>query len=308
MKDDTLFVEQVFKLVDDDQSGTVSFQEFLKFLILFTKGSTDNKLELMFNIYDIDGSGSLERGEFTEMLGHLIEQAHEQVDEANLKQVVDSMLESAGLANEQYLNLQQFKQLFGEYRHELDGAGVQVRGKTARKSNAQALSSQQVQALESLKGGNGASSEPTVVDAATQHEWSRRHTAQRRTQAKAAYASDQDATTSSNLHIEPLPVETEIGQETELSRNADAVLKLQRFWENYRLHIFWWVLYQLTVAAIFVERAYCKSWKCLAGQVRPLFPTTVISIGNNFVFLRSVSKYNNSCLAAVGDWRHFGHL
>lgn len=92
MKSTSIFVQQVFKLVDEDESGTVSFQEFLKFLILFTSGSPDSKVELMFNIYDIDGNGTLERHEFTDMLKHLIESANESVDLSSLEAVVTSML------------------------------------------------------------------------------------------------------------------------------------------------------------------------------------------------------------------------
>ena len=266
MKEGALFVEQVFRLVDDDHSGTVSFQEFLKFLILFTKGTADNKLELMFNIYDIDGSGSLEREEFTEMLGHLIEQANEKVDESNLKSVVDSMLESAGMADLRTLDVHQFKRLFGAYRSELDGAAVQVRGKTARKSSANTLSANQLEALESIQNasGNGASAAPTTVDEETQHEWTRRQTGRKKAKsAAAAYESQDDANASSDIHIEPLSVQNELGEQTDLSHQGETVLSLQRFWENYRLHIFWFTLYQLVVAAIFVERAYCKySFSC----------------------------------------------
>ncbi|XP_065174926.1 dual oxidase 1-like [Sycon ciliatum] len=262
MKPDTLFVEQVFKLVDDDHSGTVSFQEFLKFLILFTKGTADNKLELMFNIYDIDGSGTLEREEFTEMLGHLIEQANEQVDSGNLKTVVDSMMASAGLADQRTIDIHQFKRLFGEYRSELDDAAVQVRGKTARKSNAQALSVGQLQALDSIKGGNGASSEPSQLEEEAPAPQAGRYCSVRRRKidvATAAYENEQDNSASSDLHIEPLPVEAEIGDNAQLSTQADNILRIQRFWENYRLHIFWFTLYQLVVGAIFVERAYYYS-------------------------------------------------
>ena len=40
MKPDSLFVEQMFELVDKDRSGTLSFREFLDVIVIFAKGET----------------------------------------------------------------------------------------------------------------------------------------------------------------------------------------------------------------------------------------------------------------------------
>ena len=37
-----------------------------------------------------------------------------------------------------------------------------------------------------------------------------------------------------------------------------ALSKVKRYIETYRLHIFWLTLYTLVCIGIFVERAYCK--------------------------------------------------
>lgn len=39
---------------------------------------------------------------------------------------------------------------------------------------------------------------------------------------------------------------------------AQYINSITRFVENYKLHIFWVVLYTLICAGIFIERAYCK--------------------------------------------------
>lgn len=38
MKPDSLFVEQMFELVDQDNSGSISFREFLDVIVVFAKG------------------------------------------------------------------------------------------------------------------------------------------------------------------------------------------------------------------------------------------------------------------------------
>ena len=38
---------QMFDLVDKDQNGTISFHEFLDLLVIFSKGSAEDKLKLL---------------------------------------------------------------------------------------------------------------------------------------------------------------------------------------------------------------------------------------------------------------------
>lgn len=77
-------------------------------------------------------------------------------------------------------------------------------------------------------------------------------------EAQQAYASQRDESFMSSIHVEPLPVQEEVGEEGDGSKKSDSVLYIQRVWENYNRHIFWFTLYQLVTLAIFGERAYCK--------------------------------------------------
>lgn len=68
MKADSLFVTNMFNLVDTSNNGYISFREFLNFFVVFTKGSAEDKAKLMFDIYDIDRSGQLSKEEFKTMI------------------------------------------------------------------------------------------------------------------------------------------------------------------------------------------------------------------------------------------------
>lgn len=59
---------QIFNLVDKDKNGFISFREFVDMLVIFLKGSAEEKIKLMFDMYDINGTGSLKREEFSNML------------------------------------------------------------------------------------------------------------------------------------------------------------------------------------------------------------------------------------------------
>ena len=58
----------MFAVVDMDKNGYISFREFLDMMIIFAKGTAEDKVKLMFNMYDIDQVGKLNRQDFSGML------------------------------------------------------------------------------------------------------------------------------------------------------------------------------------------------------------------------------------------------
>ena len=54
MKPDEVFVKRMFNVVDKDGDGRISFQEFLDTVVLFSKGHTDHKLRIIFDMCDYD--------------------------------------------------------------------------------------------------------------------------------------------------------------------------------------------------------------------------------------------------------------
>lgn len=62
---------QIFDLVDKDKNGFISFREFVDMLVIFLKGSAEEKMKLMFDMYDINGIGRLKREEFSAMLRYI---------------------------------------------------------------------------------------------------------------------------------------------------------------------------------------------------------------------------------------------
>ena len=52
MKANDVFVKKMFAIVDKDMDNQISFQEFLDMIVLFSKGRTDDKLQIVFNMCD----------------------------------------------------------------------------------------------------------------------------------------------------------------------------------------------------------------------------------------------------------------
>ena len=53
----TRALREIFKLCDSDNSGTIDPEEMLNSVVLLSGGSEDNKIEAVFQLYDLDGNG-----------------------------------------------------------------------------------------------------------------------------------------------------------------------------------------------------------------------------------------------------------
>ena len=73
MKESDVFVKKMFAIVDKDNDNRISFQEFLDMIVLFSKGRTDDKLQIIFDMCDSDKNGTVDKEELSELLNSLID-------------------------------------------------------------------------------------------------------------------------------------------------------------------------------------------------------------------------------------------
>ena len=88
-------VPRIISIFDTDKNGSIDFVEFLTALSRFNpKESIENKLQIMFKIYDVDGDGFISNEDLYEILIQLTGSNFENV---SLQQIVDgTMLEISG--------------------------------------------------------------------------------------------------------------------------------------------------------------------------------------------------------------------
>lgn len=71
MRPDSEFVVKMFQLIDKNRSSFISFREFVDLLVIFANGNADQKLKLLFDMYDINAIGYLTQDDFISMIRYV---------------------------------------------------------------------------------------------------------------------------------------------------------------------------------------------------------------------------------------------
>ncbi|KAI2797837.1 hypothetical protein BLOT_015257 [Blomia tropicalis] len=119
MRPESTFVQQMFSLIDKDNNGYISFREFLDVMVIFAKGSAEQKIRLMFDMYDVNQSGRLSINDFRGMIKSLLEIANQSISSIEMDQTIHSMLNEVGFTSKKELNFEEFSKLFNNYKEEL---------------------------------------------------------------------------------------------------------------------------------------------------------------------------------------------
>ncbi|CAN8011196.1 unnamed protein product, partial [Ixodes pacificus] len=257
MQPDSTFVQQMFGLVDNDNNGYISFREFLDMIVIFSKGTAEDKTKLMFDMYDIDHSGKLSRDEFANMIKSLLELANQSLSQEKLNELIASMFHEAGLQNKMTITLDDFQELLKSHKEQLGYTQLNFdvasfRGPPPASLNRNSVVYRAQNTLVRAYSYFGGKSDAQTAAAALA--------------AEATGHQGQQA--SSRVRAEPLAVQRKVNYDQDTASRY--LVALEKFVENHRLDIFWLVLYTLVLLAIFCERAYYYSVEREHGGLRQI--------------------------------------
>ncbi|XP_025075781.1 dual oxidase 2-like isoform X1 [Pogonomyrmex barbatus] len=243
MRPDAEFVKKIFYLVDKDKNGFISFREFVDMLVIFLKGSAEEKMKLMFDMYDINGTGRLKREEFSNMLRSFMETVNADVMDDELEALVQSMMYHADLANKETINLQDFQQILSDFNDKFNYAelefNVSTDGKGSRKLHAGVKTVRSTFIGEVQKTVESLYADPDEL--------------QSRIEGKVESEQKKEKNNSEIIDKDEKIVE-------EMKKYSDDYwYPIMKYLANKRLQIFWTCLYTLFLLGIFAERVYYYS-------------------------------------------------
>nr|CAD2201289.1 unnamed protein product [Meloidogyne enterolobii] len=141
MRTSDLFVQRMFACmaansneeIDGGNDTVVTFQEFLDVLRKFTQGSLREKLQLVFDMCDLEREGRVQRKQFCEFVKSLNIAAGVRIDQEVQDQVLECVLKRAGVDPERdILTYKDFEAIFSQMVDIRRPVGVHLRGVNMR--------------------------------------------------------------------------------------------------------------------------------------------------------------------------------
>ncbi|OZJ04738.1 hypothetical protein BZG36_01803 [Bifiguratus adelaidae] len=107
--EDNPFLERLYAAFDVDNNHAVDFNEFVDGLSVFMKGTSDEKLELSFKLYDLDHDGFISRPDLLEVLTKLSEASADSDQTLEIQDLVNRMFEDLDVDGDGKLDLHEYK-------------------------------------------------------------------------------------------------------------------------------------------------------------------------------------------------------
>ncbi|XP_027725983.1 dual oxidase 2-like [Vombatus ursinus] len=260
LKPQAMFVESMFSLADKDKNGYLSFREFLDILVIFMKGSPEDKSKIMFTMYDLDKNGFLSKEEFSTMMRSFIEISNNCLDKAQLAEVVESMFLESGFQNKEELTWEDFHFMLRDHDSDLRLTQLCVKGvPDIFKQNI----SNRVSFIDKNRTGGIYSNGVEILSSETSETSEPGSAGMRKRFGKKAH------TYTPRLYTE---AQREKLQRGKLSQKLQ---QFKRFVENYRRHIVCVAIFSAISAGVFTMQAY---YYAFASPSTGISQTTLVGI------------------------------
>uniref|UniRef100_U3K5K7 NAD(P)H oxidase (H2O2-forming) n=1 Tax=Ficedula albicollis TaxID=59894 RepID=U3K5K7_FICAL len=249
LKEHSMFVESMFSLADKDGNGYISFREFLDILVVFMKGSPEEKSKVMFRMYDVDENGFLSKDEFLRMLRSFIEISNNCLSREQAEQVTESMFQASGFQDRDELTWENFHYMLRDHDSELRLTQLCVKGQGTSTAMVfkQNPHNSPFLTIPCLVSPCGDTSIPVFVRG-NQYQLHLYTEAQRKKYEK--------------------------------NRVQQKIQEFKRFVENYRRHIVCVTLFSAITVGVFAERAYYYAFASPStGIAQTTFVGIIISRG-----------------------------
>ncbi|KAL3866800.1 hypothetical protein ACJMK2_044068 [Sinanodonta woodiana] len=235
LKPNSMFVRNMFLMVDKDKTGFVSFQEFMDMFVILARGNASEKAKMLFNMNDVKGRGYLTKADFGKMIKSMLDLSDSSLNDEQVNQLIDSLYSQSGLRDTDNMSFDIFKHIFAsdEYERIFENATLTLDGQKDKGRLAKSFRHRRQTFMDRFAHGFENTDLP---------------------EARSARRSQVSITTSQQK-----------APQTKLEKRWFGFI---RWVENYRRQIFWVTLYVLVTIGIFVERAHYYSFEREHGGLR----------------------------------------
>jgi len=113
---ESLFVDRLFQLFDENDDGNINFEEFLCGLsILCVRGTLEEKMMFSFRIYDFDGDTKISNEELTSMLKTSLRENGVGLTPAQIDQVIRATFSEADINGDGFIDFDEYKKLVAKH-------------------------------------------------------------------------------------------------------------------------------------------------------------------------------------------------
>lgn len=113
---DSLFVDRLFQLFDENDDGNINFQEFLCGLsILCIRGTLEEKMLFSFRIYDFDKDQKISNEELTSMLKTSLNENGVDMTPAQIELIIRSTFQEADTNGDGFIDFDEYKEIVANH-------------------------------------------------------------------------------------------------------------------------------------------------------------------------------------------------
>ncbi|XP_028035380.1 NADPH oxidase 5 [Bombyx mandarina] len=120
------FTERVFQIFDEDDSGSISLQEFIAAVHRFAGQSPDDKIRFLFKVYDLDGDGLIQHRELQHVMRACMEENGMQFSDEQLLDLTTAMFEDADVEERGAITYEALKNQLNNHGGLLENLSISI--------------------------------------------------------------------------------------------------------------------------------------------------------------------------------------
>ncbi|XP_019856436.1 PREDICTED: NADPH oxidase 5-like [Amphimedon queenslandica] len=120
----SFFASRFFSIFDKDGNGFISLNEMINGVTLLMNGTQLDKLKFLFQVYDVDGDGSIDYDELRIMLKSCVSESSLSIDEENLDTLTNTFFDFADADNNGSISFEELKNVFDKYPDIIDNLTI----------------------------------------------------------------------------------------------------------------------------------------------------------------------------------------